>query len=102
MRTSTGQPIRLADYRAPDYWIDHVDLEVSLDRHATRVVSTLSVRPNPQGVAGAALKLDGDELQFVNLQLDGETPAADDFVVSPDQLVLANPPQRPFELRLET
>jgi aminopeptidase N len=102
MRTRTGQPIRLADYRAADYCIDHVDLEVSLHRHATRVVSTLSIRPNPEGVAGAALTLDGDELQFVDLRLDGEIPAAGDFVASPDQLVLANPPRRPFQLRIET
>ena len=32
MRTSTGQPIRLADYRAPDYLVDAVELDVSLDR----------------------------------------------------------------------
>ena len=47
---------------SPDYLIDHVELDVSLDIHATRVVSTLSMRPNPAGASGAALALDGDEL----------------------------------------
>ena len=44
MRPSDGQAVRLSDYRAPDYLIDHVELDVSLDIHATRVVSTLSLR----------------------------------------------------------
>ena len=48
---------------APDYLIDQVELDVSLDRRATRVVSILSIRPNPAGRAGAALALDGDELE---------------------------------------
>jgi aminopeptidase N len=60
MRTSDGQPVRQSDYRVPDYFIDHVELDVSLDVHATRVVSTLSLRPNPVGAERAALSLDGD------------------------------------------
>ena len=40
MRTHVGQPVRLADYRVPDFLIDSVDLDISLDRHATRVVAT--------------------------------------------------------------
>ena len=33
MRTSDGQPVRLSDYRVPDYFIDQVELDVSLDIH---------------------------------------------------------------------
>jgi len=101
MRT-VGQPVRLEDYRAPDYLVDSVDLDVSLDRHATRVVAVLSLRPNPQGRAGAALALDGDELQFVGATLDNVAldPAA--YEVGPSEFVLPNPPRRPFTLRIET
>jgi aminopeptidase N len=102
MRTSTGQPIRLADYRAPDYFIDAVELDVSLNRHTTRVVSTLAVRRNPVGRAGAALALDGDELRLISVELDGATLDSSAFSVSPEKLVLANPPQTPFRLRIET
>jgi aminopeptidase N len=102
MRTSTGQPIRLADYRAPDYLIDSVELDVSLDRHATRVVAILTLRPNPAGLPGAPLALDGDELRLVSVALDGHVLASADFVLSPETLILANPPQRPFRLRIET
>ena len=64
MRTHVGQPVRLAEYRVPDFLIDTVEMDISLDRQATRVVAELSLRPNPRGRAGAALRLDGDELRW--------------------------------------
>ncbi len=102
MRTSVGQPVRLADYRPPDYLIDLVDLDVSLDIHATRVVSTLSLRPNPAGREGAALELDGDELLFISARLDGAPLDESDFGASPSQFLLHRPPPRPFKLKIET
>ena len=42
--------------------IDKVDLDVKLHPTATRVVTRLSIRPNPQGRSGAPLILDGDGL----------------------------------------
>ena len=102
MRTSVGQPVRLTDYRPPDYLIDLVELDVSLDIHATRVVSTLSLRPNPAGREGAALALDGDELLFISARLDGAPLDDADFEASPSQFLLPRPPQRPFKLKIET
>ena len=102
MRTSVGQPVRLTDYRAPDYLIDLVELDVSLDIHATRVVSTLSLRPNPAGREGAPLALDGDELLFISARLDGAPLDDADFEASPSQFLLPRPPQRPFKLKIET
>ena len=64
------QSVRLADYRPPDYLIDAVDLDISLDPHATRVVSRLSLRPNPAGTPGAPLVLNGDDLHPVRASLD--------------------------------
>ena len=71
MRTDTAKPVRLADYRVPDYLIDRVDLDVRLDGSATRVVSRLAIRPNPAGVAGAPLALDGDGLVALRVEIDG-------------------------------
>jgi aminopeptidase N len=102
MRTSVGQPVRLTDYRPPDYLIDLVDLDVSLDIHATRVVSTLSLRPNPAGRKGASLELDGDELLFISARLDGAPLDGSDFEARPSQFLLPRPPQRPFKLKIET
>ena len=102
MRTSVGQPVRLVDYRVPDYLIDAVELDISLDRHATRVTSTLAVRPNPAGEADVALDLDGDELVFVSAELDGAPLAAADYQASASQFVLPRPPRDPFTLKIET
>jgi aminopeptidase N len=102
MRTSVGQPVRLTDYRPPDYLIDLVDLDVSLDIHATRVVSTLSIRPNPAGRERAALELDGDELLFISARLDGDPLDGSDFEARPSQFLLSRPPPRPFKLKIET
>ena len=88
MRTHVGQPVRLADYRVPDFLIDSVDLDISLDRSATRVVSTLAIRPHPDGRAGAALELDGDELDLIALQLDGATLDLTSYVATPSDLSL--------------
>ena len=102
MRTTTGQPVRLSEYRAPDYLIDEVELDVSLHPHATRVVSHLSVRPNPAGRAGAPLELDGDELTLIRVELDGVVQDLARIEHSPSILVIAEPPRRAFKLRIET
>ena len=102
MRPSDGQPVRLSEYRAPDYFIDHVELDVSLDIHATRVVSTLSVRPNPAGRGGTALALDGDDLAFVSARLDGEPLGATQFEAKPSGFLLRRPPRGAFTLTIET
>jgi aminopeptidase N len=102
MRTATGQPVRLEDYRVPDFLIDSVELDIALDRHATRVVAVLQVRPNPAGRPGAPLTLDGDELAFVGATLDNAPLAAPAFEVGPSAFTLADPPRRPFALRIET
>ena len=102
MRTTVGQPVRLVDYRVPDFLIDTVTLDISLDRNATRVVSTLTIRANPAGRADVALSLDGDELVFVSAELDGAPLDSGSFEASPSQFVLLRPPKRAFTLKIET
>ncbi|HEY1736785.1 MAG TPA: aminopeptidase N [Methylovirgula sp.] len=102
MRTDVAQPIRLADYRPPDYLIDTVDLDVRLDPHAARVIARLAIRPNPKGRAGADLVLDGDGLVARRIVLDGQELDSKANFVTPDQLTIASPPQRPFMLEVET
>ncbi len=102
MRTEQAVPIRLEDYRPPDWLVETVDLDVSLDPTATRVRAALRLKPNPKAAAPAPLVLDGDGLKLVSLKLDGEALASDRFVASPDKLTIAQPPQRPFTLEIET
>ncbi|WP_163414009.1 hypothetical protein, partial [Escherichia coli] len=65
MRTDTPQTVRLEEYRPSDHLIDRVELDVRLDDRETRVSAVLALRPNPAGEAGAALRLDGDEIDLV-------------------------------------
>jgi aminopeptidase N len=101
MRTEEPRPIRLKDYRPPDWLIDTVDLDVSLDPNATTVRAKLKFRPNSAGVP-APLVLDGEELKLRSLTLDGKPLANGSFVATPEKLTIAQPPNRPFELEIET
>jgi aminopeptidase N len=101
MRTEEARPIRLQDYRPPDWLIETVDLDVSLHPSATRVRAKLRLKPNAEG-APAPLVLDGDELRLTSLSLDGKPLPTENYVATPDRLTIAQPPNRPFELEIET
>jgi aminopeptidase N len=101
MRTEEPRPVRLKDYRPPDWLIETVDLDVSLHPTATTVRAKLRLKPNSAG-APAPLVLDGEELKLVSLTLDGKPLPAENFVATPDRLTIAQVPNRPFELDIET
>jgi len=101
MRTEEPRPVRLEDYRPPDWLVNTVDLDVSLDPERTRVRATLALEPNPNRVTGAPLVLDGDGLTLANVKLDGKLLAADEYRATPDRLTL-RAPARPLTLAIET
>src|ERR1700681_2199598 len=102
MRTEQAPPVCLQDYRPPDWLVETVDLDVALDPKATRVRARLTLKPNPQAAAPAPLVLDGDGLDLRSLKLDGEVLAPESYVADTDRLTIAQPPQRPFRLEIET
>jgi aminopeptidase N len=102
MRTEQALPIRLQDYRPPDWVVETVALDVALDSTGTRVRATLQVKPNPKATAPAPLVLDGDGLTLVSIKLDGELLTPERYTVTPDNLTIAQPPRRPFRLEIET
>jgi aminopeptidase N len=102
MRTEEPRPVSLKDYRPPDWLIETVDLDVSLDATATRVRAKLRLKPNRADAPPAPLVLDGEELKLRSLVLDGAPLPGDSFVATPDRLTIAQPPQRPFVLEVET
>src|SRR5665647_1332455 len=101
MRTDIAQPIRLKDYRPPDWLVDKVDLDVCLHPTKATVRATLALRPNPQSAA-APLVLDGDGLTLISLKLNGAALPADSYVAGPDSLTIPQPPNGPFTLEIET
>jgi aminopeptidase N len=101
MPTEESRPVRLKDYRAPDWLVDTVDLDVLLDPTATTVRAKLKLKPNG-GNAPAPLILDGEDLRLRSLALDGTPLPNGSFIATPHRLTIAQPPNRPFELAIET
>jgi aminopeptidase N len=99
-REGTAQLIQRADYTAPAFWIDSVDLTFDLDPTKTRVLNKMSLRRNPD-VAAQALRLDGDELNLARVLVNGQGTS---FKMDGSQLVLENLPEgnAPFELEIFT
>ncbi len=98
MKTETA-PVRLEDYRPPEFLIETVDLTFRLHPDATRVTARLAVRPNSDA---ADLILVGDELNFVSVALNDTLPGAGDYEVTPQRLVIHKAPRKPFTLTVET
>src|SRR5690606_34807570 len=92
-------PVRLADYRPPDFAIATVELAIALDPHRTQVTATLAL--TPRGTA-ADLVLVGDELKLVSVSIDGKPLAADRYIATPDQLTIRDTPAGAFTLTIVT
>jgi aminopeptidase N len=101
MRTDTAQPIRLKDYRPPDWLVETVSLDVALHPTQTKVRARLALKPNPL-TSAAPLVLDGDGLTLTALKLDGTALAAESYVATPDSLTIPQPPNAPCTLDIET
>src|SRR6202047_299858 len=102
MRTEEARPVRLADYRPPDWQVDTVDLDIALDPTATRVRAKLNLRPNADGGPPAPLTLDGEGLVLRSIALDGTALSSEQYVATADRLTIAQPPQGPSALEIET
>jgi aminopeptidase N len=102
MRTEETRPVRLSEYRPPDWLVESVDLDVRLHPTETPVQATLKIKPNPHSGVPAPLHLYGDGLTLVALKLNGEPLSADRYVATPDGLTIAQPPRRPFTLEINT
>jgi aminopeptidase N len=97
------QPVNLADYQAPDFLVDTVDLDFDLGESETRVKAHLSLRRNPDGSdRQAPLRLDGDELELVALALDGIAVSADKYQLLPDGALVVRDVPDAFALDIET
>ncbi|MFN3470062.1 MAG: aminopeptidase N [Novosphingobium sp.] len=63
--------IHRADYRPPEWLVPEIALDFALSLTATRVLSTLKVRRNPQGTGAAPLRLNGDAIEARAVTVDG-------------------------------
>jgi aminopeptidase N len=100
LREGQATAVYRADYQAPAWWIDTVELTFDLDPAKTRVLNRMRVRRNPD-VPAQALRLDGDELNLARVMVNG---GGTSFKMDGDQLVLENLPEgnEPVELEIFT
>ena len=103
MQQSGRKAKLLKDYSPPDYLIEEVELDVSLEPKAARVASKLRLRPNPKvATGGRPLVLDGEALKLQSLALDGKPLSAKDYALNETSLSIASVPAKPFTLEIVT
>jgi aminopeptidase N len=90
----------LADYRVPNYLVDHVSLHFDLGRSDTKVRSVLSMRRNPEGQGGDCI-LDGEQMALVSIKLDGEPLQGNQYQRTDKSLLISAVPEK-FDLEIET
>jgi aminopeptidase N len=86
MKTDLPQSFHRLEYRPPNYTFGQVELDIALDPARTIVKSRLEVLPGQGYEAGAPLVLQGHELEFVSLRINGE--AHRQFELTPETLTI--------------
>ena len=100
MRNDQAVTVRRADYRPPEFLLDHVALEFDLDPALTYVTATLDVRRNPVVGGTAPLRLDGEDLDLALIAVDGHALPASAYQLRDDGLTLRlRTPSNRFQLK---
>ncbi len=102
MKEGSPRTTYLKDYSLPPFLIDSVDLTFVLGDEETRVTSVLNLRRNPEcGSDTEPLILDGEELELVNLVLNGEKLTPKHYLVDNRSLTILSIPAQ-CRLEIET
>ena len=94
MKNSFSRAIHLRDYLAPAWWVDEVELDVSIANDGYALVTTFLMLRRNESVPPGALQLDGDTLDLQQITVDGRPLAAPDSHVREGKLELADLPDR--------
>ncbi|MFN4088386.1 MAG: aminopeptidase N [Alphaproteobacteria bacterium] len=102
MAAEKPKTIRLADYRAPDFLVETIDLTFDLEPKATRVTARSAFQRNPAHKDGKRpLVLDGEAIKLVSLALDGKALAEGAYTAGDESLTVPDVPDA-FELMVTT
>ena len=98
------QPVRLADYRPPEFLIDTVELvfELGEARHAGQIAARGPAQSGGHADPKAPLQLDGEELELVSLALDGEALGPNRYRLPPEGGLVVDDVPDAFTLEVET
>lgn len=99
MRNPTPQTTYLKDYQPPAFLIETVELDIDIGEHNTIVSATLALARNPGTAPNAPLALDGDELELLEVRINGEKRELASIEYSAERLLIENVPDN---FRLET
>ena len=92
MKDPLPTPVRRSDYAPPSHWIDTVDLRFELGEEHTEVVGRLGVRRNAETTsASGGLRLHGEQLELLEVKVDGQTRGPEHYTVGEDYLELSAP-----------
>ncbi|MDO9419547.1 MAG: aminopeptidase N [Herminiimonas sp.] len=80
MRTDTSPAIYRKDYTPPSYWVHTVQMGFDLDPSATRVATRITLERNA-GSAEKAIVLYGEEVELVQIRLNGKVLAKRDYAL---------------------
>lgn len=100
MRIETSPTIYRKDYAVPAYFVDTVEMGFDLAPELTRVATRIAMRRNP-AAAGKDIELYGEELELVQLRLDGKVLGVRDYYVQSGVLRIPDAPSRAV-LEIET
>lgn len=81
-------PVNLLDYQKPDYIITQASLEFELGHSETLVQAVYQVKR--KNAEATVLRLDGEGLTLLELQLNGRILAEQEYVLGEDYLEIAN------------
>jgi len=91
MTSSEPRTVFLADYTPPGFQIETVQLHFELIPDATVVTARLQLRRTPNTAHGS-LRLDGEQLELLEIAVDGRPLAAEHYRVDAEGLTLLDPP----------
>lgn len=101
MRKGQPKTIYLQDYAAPAYRVETVSLVFELGEEATQVTSVCVYQRHSGVAADTPLELYGEQLELLELRLNGESLAADAYTLSETALSIPDVPPR-FTLAVVT
>ena len=90
----------MADYKVPNYLVDHITLNFDLASDDTKVTSILSMRKNAVGEGGECV-LDGEQLELLSVKLNGQLLKGNEYQRTDTSLLITSVPEQ-FELEIET
>ena len=101
MRDAKPGTIYLKDYTPPAYWVEKTELDFELHEDQSLVTSRLHLRRTEDSAEEAKLILHGQEMELLELAIDGRSLPSAEYSVTSGLLTIASVPET-FVLQCKT